>query len=117
MAQLPLHLPIELFTFAEGAAVDLFVAGMRKITDDLSDGAAKEEAPRTFSLKFTIRPVGAGVAKGTVEMTGIKMAPTRGHSVGLQMDRSSGQMVLTEARQASVEMPDNVTRIKENRDE
>ncbi len=113
---LPLHVPIELFTFAEGAAVDLFVAGMKKITADLSDGAAKETAARSFSLKFTVKPVGSGIATGSVEMVGISMAPTRGHSVGLVMDRSSGQMVLTEARQASVEMPDNVTRM-EKRDE
>ena len=115
---LPLHVPIELFTLAEGAAVDLFVAGMKKITRDLDDAAAKEDAPRSFNLRFTVLPIlDTGTAKVTVELLSVKLAPSRAAVTGVQMDRSSGQMVLTEAQQTSIKMPDNVTHIKENRDE
>ncbi len=111
--KLPLHVPIELFTLAEGAAVHLFEKGMKKITRDIEDAEAKEEAPRSFNLRFTVLPIlDTGTAKVTVELVSVKLAPSRAAVTGVQMDRSSGQMVLTEAQQTSVEMTDNVTPIR-----
>jgi hypothetical protein len=113
-----MFVPIELFTLAGGAAVQLFEKGVIKMTADLDDAAAKPDAPRSFSLRFTVTPIlDTGTAKFTVELLPFKEAPSRAAVIGVQMDRSSGQMVLKEAQQTSVEMPDNVTSIKENRDE
>ena len=111
--QMPLHVPVELFTLAEGSAVDLFKAGIEKICADLDDPQAKEDAPRSFSLRFTLQPVGQGTAALKIELLSVKMAPSRAAVAGVVIDRSSGKVVLTEAHQASIEMPDNVTQMED----
>jgi len=100
---------VELFTLAEGSAVKLFDAGLKKITEDLADAAAKEDAPRSFSLRFTVQPIpDTGTAKVTIELRGVKMAPSRAAVTGVQVDRTGGRIVLKEQQQDSLSLGGNV---------
>ena len=108
------HAPIQLDTLAEGAALDHFEAGLRKILQDVDDPAKRAEAKRSFCLKFTLTPGENHLSsKFECELTRVTLAPSRVAVTSGYLSRVGGQLELLEVQQTELPVPDNVTSINQ----
>lgn len=107
------HAPILLEELANGAALEHFEAGVRKVAEDIDDASKKTEAKRSFQLKFTFDPDAQGYStKITCELVGVTLAPSRPAVTSAFLAREGGQLEILEVQQTESPLPDNTVSIE-----
>lgn len=110
--------PIMLEELAGGAAIEHFDTGVRKVAEDIDDASKKTDAKRSFDLRFTFSPdAQANSTAITVELVGVKLAPSRPATTTAYISHEGGQIEILEVQQTEIPMPDNTVSIDEGRKE